>query len=166
MASAQKINREIYHMGAGVKEPGLRRKTSKKEDTGPAMGIGNGVMSSYLTNADISDPTDYEEVEADRIADKVLSLGMIHRRKEVSVTDGLKSGVEASLGNGVNNVNIHTDDEAAELSASINARAFTDGGDIYFGKGEYRPDTYDGQRLIAHELAHVAQAEHEVGRKK
>lgn len=33
----------------------------------------------------------------------------------------------------------------------------TIGSDIYFGEGEYSPETRDGQKLIMHELAHVKQ---------
>ena len=39
----------------------------------------------------------------------------------------------------------------------LRARAFTVGHDIYFAAGEFRPDTRDGLRLLAHEVAHVAQ---------
>jgi hypothetical protein len=54
-------------------------------------------------------------------------------------------------------VRIHTDRRAAESARAIGARAYTVGSDIYFGQGEYRPGTREGRRLIAHELAHVAQ---------
>jgi len=43
------------------------------------------------------------------------------------------------------------------MAAGVNARAFTYGRHIVFGKGEYRPDTDEGRRLIGHELAHVVQ---------
>ena len=39
----------------------------------------------------------------------------------------------------------------------MSARAFTSKNDIFFGAGEYRPQTAAGQRLIAHELTHVIQ---------
>src|SRR5215472_1971271 len=39
----------------------------------------------------------------------------------------------------------------------LQARAFTVGQDIYFGRGEYRPDTPQGGGLLAHELAHTIQ---------
>lgn len=54
-------------------------------------------------------------------------------------------------------VRIHTDRRAAESARALGARAYTIGSDIYFGAGEYRPGTREGRRLIAHELAHVAQ---------
>ena len=54
-------------------------------------------------------------------------------------------------------VKIHTDPDAAELSRSIHARAFTHGADIFFDAGEYRPETPEGQHLLAHELTHTLQ---------
>src|SRR5262249_10293364 len=45
----------------------------------------------------------------------------------------------------------------AQLSAGLNARAFTIGSEVAFGAGEYRPGTLIGDALLAHELAHVVQ---------
>lgn len=61
------------------------------------------------------------------------------------------------MGHDFGQVRIHTDAHAANLSARLNARAFTTGRHIAFGHGEYRPGSIDGDTLIAHELAHVAQ---------
>ena len=52
---------------------------------------------------------------------------------------------------------IHTDSNAADSAASINARAFTHGNDVVFGKGQFSPNTTDGTKLLAHELTHVVQ---------
>ncbi|MES0489514.1 MAG: DUF4157 domain-containing protein [Leptospirales bacterium] len=54
-------------------------------------------------------------------------------------------------------VKVHNDSNAAQLSRSINARAFTVGNDVYFGANEYSPDTAKGKRLMAHELTHTVQ---------
>jgi uncharacterized protein YkwD len=69
----------------------------------------------------------------------------------------VKSRMEPAFGHDFSQVRIHTDTRAADLSTSLNARAFTIGSDIAFGAGEYRPGTPTGDALIAHELAHVAQ---------
>jgi hypothetical protein len=45
----------------------------------------------------------------------------------------------------------------ATQARSISARAFTLGSDIVFGEGEYAPGSSEGKKLLAHELAHVAQ---------
>jgi hypothetical protein len=53
---------------------------------------------------------------------------------------------------------IHADDAAARAAANIQARAFTIGAHIFFGRGEYTPATGRGERLLAHELMHVLDA--------
>lgn len=54
-------------------------------------------------------------------------------------------------------VRVHTDAEAAESAAAVAAKAYTVGPNIVFGAGAYRVDRPEGQRLLAHELAHVVQ---------
>ncbi len=66
---------------------------------------------------------------------------------------------EPRLGTDLSRVRVHTDDAAARLAAGLSARAFTTGGEVYFGAGEYRPHSQEGRRLLAHELAHVVQQE-------
>jgi hypothetical protein len=63
----------------------------------------------------------------------------------------------ASLGHDFSDVNIHTDNRSATLNRKINARAFTHGRDVFFGKGEFFPETKNGKHLLAHELTHVVQ---------
>lgn len=53
-------------------------------------------------------------------------------------------------------VRIHSDSTAGALAQSMQASAFTHGNDIYFAPGAYRPASDDGQRMLAHELSHVA----------
>ena len=52
---------------------------------------------------------------------------------------------------------IHADSEAAASAASLNARAYTLGSDLVFGRGQYDPGARSGNQLLAHELAHVVQ---------
>ncbi|GAC1618613.1 MAG: hypothetical protein NVS4B9_09080 [Ktedonobacteraceae bacterium] len=52
---------------------------------------------------------------------------------------------------------VHTDGQAAESARAVNALAYTVGRDVVFGEGEYEPETGEGKRLLAHELAHVVQ---------
>ena len=68
-----------------------------------------------------------------------------------------KSRMGAAFGHDFSGVRVHTDADAAGLSDSLSARAFTIGSDIAFGPGEYQPGTLIGDALIAHELAHVVQ---------
>jgi hypothetical protein len=54
-------------------------------------------------------------------------------------------------------VRVHTGLDAAESAREIGARAYTVGGHIVFGEGEYAPASNVGRRLLTHELAHVVQ---------
>ncbi|MET0250633.1 MAG: DUF4157 domain-containing protein [Novosphingobium sp.] len=54
-------------------------------------------------------------------------------------------------------VRIHDGSGAAAAARGMSARAFTVGQDISFGAGQFRPGDVAGQRLLAHELAHVVQ---------
>lgn len=71
--------------------------------------------------------------------------------------DGLRQSFEGGFGTDFSKVRIHTGNESADLNRSMSARAFTSGSHIFFGDGQYDPDTVPGQRLIAHELTHVVQ---------
>ena len=62
-----------------------------------------------------------------------------------------------AFGNAAAGARLHTDGQAHALAASVAARAFTVGRDVFFASGEYRPHTMAGRRLLAHELAHVVQ---------
>jgi hypothetical protein len=61
------------------------------------------------------------------------------------------------LGGDFRRVRLHTDGKAQARAETLGARAFAEGGDIAFGPAEYAPHTSRGKRLLAHELAHVAQ---------
>jgi uncharacterized protein DUF4157 len=57
-------------------------------------------------------------------------------------------------------VRIHTDEQAAASARAVNALAYTVGQDIVFGADQYVPHTFNGRRLLAHELTHVLQQQH------
>ncbi len=101
-----------------------------------------------------------------REAAGVLPGGQVHPAVEstISGTRGggasLDAGVQDRLGTSLgdlSDVRVHTDDTADRLNRSVSARAFATGTDVYFAKGEYSPGSAAGDKLIAHELAHVVQ---------
>ena len=139
----------------------------------------------------MTEPGDHDEREADAIANSVMSGGKITRKissggsgsSGIAVSsqmesqlnhlqgggqvmpEGLRSMMESGFGRDFSQVRLHTDSEAATMSSNIHAKAFTHGNDIYFNSGQFSPETSEGQRLVAHELAHVAQSGGKVGRK-
>ncbi len=68
-----------------------------------------------------------------------------------------KGFMESRFGRDFSHVRVHTDGSAANMSAGIQAKAFTHGSDIYFNRGEFTPNTEGGKRLLAHELTHIVQ---------
>jgi outer membrane protein OmpA-like peptidoglycan-associated protein len=68
-----------------------------------------------------------------------------------------RAEMEPAFGADFGAVRVHTGDEAHSLANRASALAFAHGGDIYFGRGQFQPDTTPGRRLLAHELTHVVQ---------
>jgi hypothetical protein len=71
--------------------------------------------------------------------------------------EGVRRQMERGFGADFSGVRVHTGQQADTLNRSLNARAFTTGKDIFFGKGEYQPKTFGGKKLLAHELTHTVQ---------
>lgn len=70
---------------------------------------------------------------------------------------GTRDSMGSRFGQDFGGVRVHDDSEAHSAAKSLNAEAFTTGRDIYFKQGAYNPFTQSGQKLLAHELAHVVQ---------
>jgi hypothetical protein len=64
---------------------------------------------------------------------------------------------EPRFGHRFDGVRVHGGPAAAAAASAAGAQAFTLGRSIYFGEGQYRPDSSSGQELLAHELAHTLQ---------
>jgi hypothetical protein len=102
-----------------------------------------------------------------RDGEGILPGGLVHPDVEAAIAaasgrgnqlhNGVAERVGGSYGQPLGDVRVHHDDHAAALSRAVSARAFTVGRDIFFGAGEYRPDSSGGRELLAHELAHVVQ---------
>ena len=95
----------------------------------------------------VNSPGDSFEREADKVADQAMN----------SQPENLRSYFEMRFGHDFSRVRVHSDNEAAESAQAVQARAYTLGSDIVFGKGEYAPTTSSGKRLLAHEMTHVVQ---------
>lgn len=74
-----------------------------------------------------------------------------------SLEPDVRSRMEARFGHDFRQVRVHSDSEAANSAALTGALAYTAGSHIVFGQGRYQPYSRDGERLLAHELAHVVQ---------
>ncbi|HVQ07032.1 MAG TPA: DUF4157 domain-containing protein [Allosphingosinicella sp.] len=68
-----------------------------------------------------------------------------------------RSFFEPRFGADLGHVRVHSGPAAARAASAFEARAFTVGANIYFGRDQYRPGSPSGRRLLAHELTHVFQ---------
>jgi hypothetical protein len=128
----------------------------------------------------VSQPSEFQEREADRVADTVAqrpsvqnentrtdSLPAPQNRSENGLNssigqaqplaDPLRRSFESSFGHNFSGVRIYSGNRASTAAKAFKARAFTVGQNIVFGAQEYRPETVEGHKLLAHELTHVLQ---------
>lgn len=80
----------------------------------------------------------------------------VQRQEEnqTGIPDGVKQRMEDSLGADFSSVRVHPDSSKAP---EVGALAYTQGTDIHFAPGQFKPDTSTGQQLLGHELTHVVQ---------
>ncbi len=57
----------------------------------------------------------------------------------------------------LSDVNIHNNERSYQMADRLQAKAFTVGNDIYFGKDQYDDRSVEGRKLLAHELTHTLQ---------
>jgi hypothetical protein len=86
-------------------------------------------------------------------ADKLAAAKLSGRPMPASLKRFMEPRFRADFGK----VRIHTGDTAAALNRQVGARAFAFGNQVFFGKDRFKPDTSEGQELIAHELTHTIQ---------
>jgi hypothetical protein len=140
--------------------------------------LSSAPVGTIQTKLQVDAPEDRYEQEADRVADTVVGGTApsappapspppppVTPKVTASLTHGGGSPLpsashrfyEPHFGDGIGHVRIHTDPEAAQSAQALNARAFTCGSHIYFGAGEYQPETRAGRHLLTHEIVHTVQ---------
>lgn len=70
---------------------------------------------------------------------------------------GTRHFMENRFGRDFSDVRVHRGGDAQTAAQSLGAKAFTVGNDLFFNRGQYRPDSNSGRTLIAHELTHTVQ---------
>jgi hypothetical protein len=102
-----------------------------------------------------------------REGEGILPDGVVHPDVEAAITASRGQGqplgtdvrttLEERLGAPLDDVRIHTGEQAAALARAVSARAFTVGSDIYFSPNEYQAGGSEPSALVTHEVAHVLQ---------
>ncbi|HYE14413.1 MAG TPA: DUF4157 domain-containing protein [Pyrinomonadaceae bacterium] len=84
-------------------------------------------------------------------------VGEVLRAPGQPLDASTRAFMEPRFGHDFGGVRVHTGWRAEESARSVGALAYTVGQNVVFGAGQYAPETEGGQRLLAHELAHVVQ---------
>ena len=84
-----------------------------------------------------------------------MKKGPIQQKEDPASSGGdVMSKMESSFGTSFSDVNIHKESSKA---SDVGALAYTQGSDIHFAPGQFKPETNSGQQLLGHELTHVVQ---------
>lgn len=167
---------DILALQPMVGNQAVQRMLAEEEQHPTATSASRPAIQAKRT---VNEPGDSDEQEAEQIAQEAVA--QIHaapaqptaQRMPAAYHDGavtqptsghnpsppeeVRTAMQDAFGVDLGDVRLHADAAADELSRSLHARAFTAGRDIYFRQGEYASHTADGQKLLAHELAHVLQ---------
>jgi len=68
--------------------------------------------------------------------------------------DNVKARMEDTFATDFSDVRVHPNSGKA---AAVRARAYTQGTDVHFAPGQFKPQSSAGQQLLGHELTHVVQ---------
>jgi Domain of unknown function (DUF4157) len=159
-----RLSKEPLPPTSGLRSFAPRRNQPEQRTFSPRAQRHGTVPAQWTLSA----PGDAHEQEAERAADQVMRMaapGPIAPSSADSVAHGpgqpldmpTRAFIETRFGHDFSHVRVHSGREAAEAAGRMSARAYTVGGHIVFGDGEYAPASAEGRRLLAHELTHVVQ---------
>ncbi|MBC7701442.1 DUF4157 domain-containing protein [Aquabacterium sp.] len=146
-------------------QPKLYRKVLKPDEMFDSAGAPDSAQAAAFTEDEDPESASIQRKEA---ADHTGGETVVSADYEQSLQSAIQGGgsvlppstrtfMESRFGQDFSGVRVHDGTQADTLSQQINARAFTVGRDIFFGRSEYAPSSPEGQRLLAHELTHVVQ---------
>lgn len=136
-----------------VAETVLRTPETATGSSELTSGVGDDIGPLRRDAARTESPIDRDDATAPPAFRAALaSLG-----EGTPLPESERAFFEDRFGRPFESVRIHRGGSAETAAGAIGARAFTLGDDIAFGRGQYRPGTGEGRRLLAHELTHTVQ---------
>lgn len=95
-----------------------------------------------------------DEDEDDLLQGKFEQPVQAKGENQTGIPDNVRQRMEDSFGTDFSSVRVHPESSKAP---EVGALAYTQGTDIHFAPGQFKPDTSAGQQLLGHELTHVIQ---------
>ncbi|MGB6686560.1 MAG: DUF4157 domain-containing protein [Terracidiphilus sp.] len=134
------------------------RMTAQVLGSGPGMGMGIGAQAAAPAlhrraagdGGGISEQSGPPAEAPASVQDALGSPGK-------PLDSATRAYMEPRFGADLAGVRVHTGADSAAAARSVNAHAYTVGKDIFFGAGQYNPQSGEGRRLLAHELSHTVQ---------
>ena len=148
----ERIERDAERLEAGQLEESDFRELAERGDHSLVARAASRAIAHVEREKDNPDALGQE------ITQKYLSLGRnLLSDESASRLDGrLRSRVTKILGEDPGDVRIHTGERASHAADALGARAFAVGdSDIYFGRGQFNPETPEGLGVLVHELTHT-----------
>ena len=109
-------------------------------------------MKAYLQRSSRNQPS--AESHPHALAHNTSSLRTIIEEGIQTTSQPLDASVrqfiEPRFGWDFSKVRVHANAEAASSAQALQARAYTVGDNIIFGRDEFRPEAESGRRLLAH----------------
>lgn len=134
-------------MYAHEQDPGRRDVTTRSARRNPVEGSAPGLLALQRLVGNAAVAGLVQRTAVDR------ALGS----SGAPMAGHVRADMEKRLGADFSDVRVHTGSEAASAAHSVQARAFTAGSHIVFGRGHYDTTSAVGKHVLAHELAHVVQ---------
>jgi|GEM_PF-4252865 hypothetical protein len=139
----------------------LEREAKALEDQGYSIDVtdeddpvGRGVQIVGAMDEQKDTPGGLSDAIIKKYADQ--GRGLMRDNVSTHLDPSVRRQVAPILGGDPGDVRIHTGEKAQKAADALGARAFAMGSsDIYFGRGEYAPNTADGMGVLVHELTHT-----------
>ena len=145
---------KLIQKQAEEEEPAAKRIQRQAEEEEPAAKLIQRKTEEEEPAAKQDDKKKKGETET---MESVETMIQNTKGQGMPLPEEIKRELETEMKADFTNVRIHTDAMAIQLSATLNAQAFTHGYDIYFNMGKYDPYSREGKHLLVHELTHVVQ---------
>lgn len=130
---------EVNRLAQSV-EPAQRQPVDEEEET-------------QLTQGKFAAQRDDVPEEEETVEGK-FEKSMQRKVDNTGIPEEVRANMENAFQADFSDVKVHPDSSKAP---AVGALAYTQGTDIHFAPGQYKPDTSSGRQLLAHELTHVQQ---------
>lgn len=152
-----------------------KKESALRAEFDQLSAVESRVLAQRLRRARPNDTlaSQFNRMTAERRGRLLAYLDGARRREAVrqargpqQLPDAIRGDLESATGTSLSHVRVHIGDDGDSVAASHHARAVTIGADIYMGEGQLDASSADGRELLAHEVAHVVQAQTHSGRER